>query len=156
LHLDFETRFDQEKFEILFEKKYSQLIVDKLKTVQEHQKLVELLPDGSQSPEVSKTKNLLRLFADTIGSPEFSASETVSASIVAKMAAFDATPDGFRFKASRQSGLDLLDEKCLLSLHKFYAELGNKNEPIRALLDWLLLQAHMFRRVAQAKELLGK
>lgn len=133
------------------------LILEKLRNVQDQsQKLVELLPDGSESPEVSKTKNLFKLFAEVICSPEFLTSETLNASIVDKMAAFDSTPEGFYFKPAPQSNMDLLDVACVKELHKHYAQLGSKNEDIRLLVDWLLLQASMMKRAVQAKEILGK
>ncbi len=35
------------------------------------QKIVELLPDGSESPETSKTKELVKLVADLVKNQDF-------------------------------------------------------------------------------------
>ena len=63
--IEFENMYEQDKFEILFEKCYLTHSLNVLSKFKD-EKIVELMADGSESPENSKTKNLLKLVADLL------------------------------------------------------------------------------------------
>jgi hypothetical protein len=57
--------YEQDKFEILFEKCYLKHALNVLNKFKD-EKITELMADGTESPENSKTKNLLKLVADLL------------------------------------------------------------------------------------------
>jgi hypothetical protein len=58
--------YDQDKFEILFEKTYLSQVVCPFLDTFANQELIELMPDGSRSIETSQSKNLVKLVADLV------------------------------------------------------------------------------------------
>lgn len=67
---EFESQFEHEKSEILFEKKYCFHVIESLSKYI-GKKVVEYLPDGSESPESSKSRELLKLVGDLLSNNEF-------------------------------------------------------------------------------------
>ena len=59
----FETEYEHEKFEILFEKCYLNHVCQSLKSLI-GQQVNELMPDGTHSPETSQMSQLIRLVTD--------------------------------------------------------------------------------------------
>jgi hypothetical protein len=66
----FETQYEHEKFEILFEKCYLNHVYQNLKSLI-GQQVNEFMPDGSLSPETSDMSQLIRLVTDLTGHDSF-------------------------------------------------------------------------------------
>ncbi len=122
------------------------LVVERLRRLV-GKKLVELLPDGTESPETSKTRDLLKLISDMTACPI--EDQVISAELLEKLASFDTTYNGFRFKNSQVS-MDMND------LHALYVSVGSKNSGFRALIDWVCLNRSMKIKVDKLKENLGQ
>jgi hypothetical protein len=66
----FETQYEHEKFEIIFEKCYLNHLHQSLKSLI-GQQVNEMMPDGSPSPETSQMSQLIRLVNDLTGHDSF-------------------------------------------------------------------------------------
>ena len=62
--------YEQDKFELLFEKSYLNHILGMFLDKFANQEIVELMPDGSRSIEDSQAKNLIKLIADLVADEE--------------------------------------------------------------------------------------
>lgn len=129
---DFERDFEHEKFEILFEKRYLKLVVERLQKLVD-KTMVELLPDNTESPETSKSRELFKLVSDLIEVPNLAINQLIDGECLEKMVKFDSTTKGFGFRSP-------IDFK---KLHDLWIELGEKNQGIRTLIDWVCLTAGM-------------
>lgn len=69
--------FEQDKFEILFEKVYTRHVLESLNELA-NQKVVELMPDGTESPEKSEFNHLIKLIADLVSDPEFEKNRVIN------------------------------------------------------------------------------
>lgn len=69
--------FEQDKFEILFEKVYMRHVLESLNQLINH-KVVELMPDGTESPEKTEYNNLIKLVADLVSCPEFEKNRVIN------------------------------------------------------------------------------
>ena len=67
---EFENTFEHDRFEIIFEKSYLKFVTDSLEKLITH-KVVEIMPDGSESPENIQSKNLIKLISDLVENSNF-------------------------------------------------------------------------------------
>ncbi len=145
-YLDFENQFENEKFEILFEKKYLKLVIERLGNLVD-KKLVELLPDGTESPETSNTRKLFKLVSDMTACPIDD--QIISRELIEKLTGYDTTYNGFKYKNSQVT-------MTMEDLNLLYVSLGLKNNGIRALVDWVCLNRNMKIKVDKVKKHLGR
>ncbi|RNA08861.1 hypothetical protein BpHYR1_028592, partial [Brachionus plicatilis] len=124
---EFESLHEQDKFDILFEKRYINFICETLK---------ENIGTSIETEESNVGSEIIKFISDLVSYQEFNEKKAVDGILIDKMERFDPTVKNFNFVSSN---FDLSSDESIKSLVQIRKDISGSMPLIRLLIDFAFL-----------------